>query len=195
MREQMPRRNLRKVCTIEERFGRRWQITAFEALSLAVDEEELPTRIGPGEAVPMGADGQGDMMQRTKRVTMAGIGVALMCAAAPAVAGEAPWMAPAAEKTKANPVARDAGVRDGKAKFNINCRLCHGPSGKGDGPAAGALNPKPRDLTSQEVQAEADGELFWKITTGRGAMPSWQQIPEKDRWSLVHYIRSLGGQK
>jgi mono/diheme cytochrome c family protein len=135
------------------------------------------------------------MMKRTKRVTMAGIGVALMCAAAPAAAGEAAWTAPAAEKTKANPVTRDAGVRDGRTAFNINCRLCHGPAGKGDGPAAGALNPKPRDLTGQEVQAETDGELFWKITTGHGAMPSWQLLPEKDRWSLVHYIRSLGGQK
>ena len=134
-------------------------------------------------------------MQRSRRVTLMSIGIATMCAAAPAAAGEAVWTAPAAEKTKVNPVPRDTGVRDGRTKFNINCRLCHGPEGKGDGPAAAALNPKPRNLTSQEVQAETDGELFWKITTGRGVMPSWQQLPEKDRWSLVHYLRSLADGK
>ena len=134
-------------------------------------------------------------MQRSRRVTLAGMGFALLWAAAPAAAGEAVWTAPDAEKAKVNPVARDAGVRDGRTKFNINCRLCHGPEGKGDGPAAAALNPKPRNLTSQEVQAETDGELFWKITTGRGAMPSWQLLPETDRWSLVHYIRTLAGKQ
>ncbi|HEY7677637.1 MAG TPA: cytochrome c [Candidatus Methylomirabilis sp.] len=159
------------------------------------NEEEPAAFIGPGVAVPMGEGGRGGMMGRANGVMMAALGVALMCAAAPAAAGEAAWTAPAAEKTKANPVARDAGVRVGRAAFNINCRPCHGPAGKGDGPAAGALNPKPRDLTSKEVQAETDGELFWKITTGRGVMPSWRLLPEKDRWGLVHYVRSLADGK
>jgi len=70
---------------------------------------------------------------------------------------------------------------------------CHGAKGKGDGPAAVALNPKPADWTSPAVQAESDGEIFWKISTGRGAMPSWSFLPETDRWALVRYIRSLGG--
>jgi mono/diheme cytochrome c family protein len=56
-----------------------------------------------------------------------------------------------------------------------------------------ALNPKPADWTSKRVQDDTDGELFWKITTGRGAMPPWGQLPESDRWALVQYIRSLGG--
>ena len=38
-----------------------------------------------------------------------------------------------------------------------------------------------------------DGELFWKITNGRGPMPSRKHLPETDRWSVVHYIRSLKG--
>jgi mono/diheme cytochrome c family protein len=70
---------------------------------------------------------------------------------------------------------------------------CHGAKGKGDGAAAAALNPKPADWTSKKVQAEPDGEIFWKISTGRGAMPSWKFLPENDRWALVRYIRSLGG--
>jgi mono/diheme cytochrome c family protein len=54
-----------------------------------------------------------------------------------------------------------------------------------------ALNPKPADWTSRRVQDESDGELFWKITTGRGPMPAWRHLPEADRWALVRYIRTL----
>ncbi len=110
-----------------------------------------------------------------------------------ALAGEAPWVAPAAEKNKKNPVPRQAGVAAGQKVFETTCTVCHGPKGKGDGPAGAALNPKPHDLTSKEVQAQTDGELFWKISTGRGGMPSWQTLPEKDRWSVIDYIRTLGG--
>ena len=57
--------------------------------------------------------------------------------------------------------------------------------------AAAALNPKPADWTSPAAQSESDGEIFWKISTGRGAMPPWKHLPETDRWAIVHYIRSL----
>jgi cytochrome c553 len=74
-----------------------------------------------------------------------------------------------------------------------NCVGCHGAKGKGDGVAAVALNPKPADWTSGTVQADTDGELFWKISTGRGAMPPWKQLSENDRWAVVRYIRTLAG--
>jgi hypothetical protein len=48
-----------------------------------------------------------------------------------------------------------------------------------------ALNPKPADWTSKKVQDETDGEIFWKITAGRGPMPAWRHFPESDRWALV----------
>ncbi|MDT8347182.1 MAG: cytochrome c, partial [Flavobacteriaceae bacterium] len=72
------------------------------------------------------------------------------------------------------------------------CVLCHGNNGKGDGPGGKTLKPKPADLTSKSVQAQTDGEIFWKITKGRGAMAQWEHIiDEKDRWNLVNYIRTL----
>ena len=62
--------------------------------------------------------------------------------------------------------------------------------------AAAALPPpKPADWTSSKVAAETDGELFWKISNGRGAMPPWKHLPEDQRWSLVNYIRSLSAKK
>jgi mono/diheme cytochrome c family protein len=36
-----------------------------------------------------------------------------------------------------------------------------------------------------------DGELFWKMTTGRSPMPPWSQLSDTQRWQLVNYIRSL----
>src|SRR5204863_3973098 len=43
------------------------------------------------------------------------------------------------------------------------------------------------------VQKQTDGEIFWKISNGRGAMPPWKHLPEKDRWEIVNYIRTLKG--
>ena len=111
----------------------------------------------------------------------------------PSVAQQAPWTAPPAEKDKKNPLPADAKtVAQGQKVAQTNCVSCHGVRGKGDGAAAAALNPKPADWTSKKVQSESDGEIFWKINTGRGAMPSWRHLPENDRWALVRYIRSLG---
>jgi mono/diheme cytochrome c family protein len=120
-------------------------------------------------------------------------GVVALGGAAPAHA-QAPWEAPAAEKAKKNPSPSDAKtVEQGKKVAQINCASCHGAMGKGDGVAAAGLSPKPADWTSKKVQAESDGEIFWKISTGRGAMPSWKHLPEAERWALVRYIRSLAG--
>jgi mono/diheme cytochrome c family protein len=134
-------------------------------------------------------------MKRRAWWTVAAIGATLALGAGTALAGDAPWTAPAADKAKKNPVAKAAAVRDGKKSFETNCVACHGPQGKGDGPAAAALSPKPRNLADKVVQDETDGEIFWKLTTGRGSMPPWQQLPEKERWSLVHFIRSLASKK
>ena len=105
---------------------------------------------------------------------------------------QAPWTAPDSEKSKKSPVPASAkAIQQGQKVAQVNCVSCHGKSGKGDGAAAVALNPKPADWTSKKIQDESDGELFWKITTGRGAMPSWRHLPESDRWALVQYIRTL----
>jgi mono/diheme cytochrome c family protein len=105
-----------------------------------------------------------------------------------------PWVAPEPEKAKKNPLPADKKtVEQGEKVAKINCVSCHGNKGKGDGAAAVALNPKPADWTSKRVQGESDGEIFWKITTGRGAMPSWRHLPDNDRWALVRYIRTLAG--
>ncbi|HEY2994251.1 MAG TPA: cytochrome c [Methylomirabilota bacterium] len=103
------------------------------------------------------------------------------------------WKAPADQKGVKNPMAGNkAAVAEGKKLAETNCVTCHGPEGKGNGPAAAALPPpKPADWTSAKVAAETDGEIFWKISNGRGSMPPWKHLPDNQRWQLVTYIRSL----
>jgi len=98
------------------------------------------------------------------------------------------WKAPADAKTLKNPV---QGIGDAKNLIAMNCAACHGSSGRGDGVAAAALQPKPMDWSSAAVQSDTDGQLFWKITNGRGSMPAWRQLPETQRWQIVNYIRTL----
>ena len=103
------------------------------------------------------------------------------------------WVTPAAAASVKNPLAGNTAVlTDAKAVYKTTCAPCHGEKGRGDGPAAVALNPKPADHTSGVIQSESDGSLFWKITTGRGAMQAYKtQLTEKQRWALVNYIRTL----
>ena len=122
------------------------------------------------------------------------VGVLLGSAVVGIASAQTPWVAPEAEKARKNPLASDnKAIEQGEKVAKTNCVSCHGAKGKGDGVAAVALNPKPADWTSQKVQAESDGEIFWKISNGRGAMPPWKHLADNDRWALIRYILSLGG--
>jgi mono/diheme cytochrome c family protein len=138
--------------------------------------------------------GGGDMIERSfsSALGVLTVAVATTLALGTGVWAQGKWVAPPESKNQKNPLAKsDKVIADGKKIADTNCVPCHGPKGQGDGPAAVALPLKPANWTSTAVQAEADGELFWKITNGRGPMPPWKHLGEKDRWALVHYIRSL----
>ena len=118
--------------------------------------------------------------------------VAVILAPGTGVWAQGKWVAPPEAKNLKNPLAKsDKVIAEGKKIAETNCVPCHGPKGLGDGPAAVALPLKPANWTSPAVQAESDGELFWKLTNGRGPMPPWKHLSENDRWTLVQYIRSL----
>lgn len=89
-------------------------------------------------------------------------------------------------------------VAAGKVLFEKTCVLCHGKEGKGDGPAAAALNPKPKSYADPSVTAKSDKELFDTITKGRPGTPmtSFEKtLTEQQRWDILAYVRSLGGKK
>lgn len=79
--------------------------------------------------------------------------------------------------------------------FRRQCVPCHGSKGKGDGPAASALKPRPSDLTDPEVIGPlTDAAILDVLTNGRGSMPSFGALLEPDELrALVGYIRELSG--
>jgi mono/diheme cytochrome c family protein len=104
-----------------------------------------------------------------------------------------PWVAPKEADNIKNPLAGTTNtLSDAKALYIANCGPCHGDKGRGDGPAAAGLNPKPADHSSAAVQSESDGALFWKLSEGRAPMPAYKKIfTDQQRWELVNYIRTL----
>jgi mono/diheme cytochrome c family protein len=103
------------------------------------------------------------------------------------------WKAPARAARKQNPVPADAdSIAAGKQIFVGNCLACHGAAGKGDGPAAAACNPRPKDLSDPKIASQTDGELFWKITEGKKPMPTYEKLlTDTQRWQAVDYIRNF----
>jgi mono/diheme cytochrome c family protein len=103
------------------------------------------------------------------------------------------WVAAKDADNLKNPLAGNISViADAKTVYVSYCTPCHGDKGRGDGPAAPGLNPKPADHTSAAVQSETDGSLFWKLSEGRSPMPGYKKIlTDQQRWELINYIRSL----
>lgn len=98
--------------------------------------------------------------------------------------------------SQANPIAPDVqSVAAGKALFETHCVVCHGESGKGDGPLGLSLIPRPADLTIHAVPGvHTDAQLYEWISNGfpGSAMPAWRaQLSDTDRWNLVNFIRTL----
>ena len=104
-----------------------------------------------------------------------------------------PWVVPADATAVKNPLAGNKSVLpDAKGIYVSNCGPCHGEKGRGDGPAAAGLNPKPADHSSALIQSETDGSLFWKLSEGRAPMPGYKKVfTDQQRWELIAYIRTL----
>lgn len=99
---------------------------------------------------------------------------------------DANWQAPAEAAARANPLPPTPGVVGGGRKlFRRHCAQCHGEDGSGLKRAA--------DLQLPVVQEQSDGALFWKISNGnpRRGMPSFNDLPEAQRWQLVLYLRTV----
>ena len=103
------------------------------------------------------------------------------------------WLSPAGSTAKKNPIApTQDSIAAGQKIYSKTCVMCHGKSGDADGPAVIELNIHPARLSDPQLEAESDGSLFWKITTGKKPMPAYgKRLSETDRWNLVNYIRTL----
>ena len=93
-----------------------------------------------------------------------------------------------------NPVPADArSLHNGRMYYSINCAVCHGDAGKGDGPIMKAKAIYPPPLMGASAEGKSDGYIWGIIRNGRGAMPPYNRIEEMDRWDVVNYVRGLQG--
>lgn len=89
-------------------------------------------------------------------------------------------------------------MENGKKLFLQTCATCHGETGEGNGPAAAALEPKPRDFTDSSVISKLSDEHIAKSIREGGAsvgkspvMPAHPQFNDEEIADLVAFIRSL----
>ncbi len=105
-------------------------------------------------------------------------------------------------------------LTEGKSRYMKDCAACHGATGAGDGPAAGALHKAPSDLThlaarndgkfpTDYVRRVVDGRDFQQLAHGSVEMPVWgdqyrssllalsEQHVQRKINALVVYLQSI----
>ena len=121
------------------------------------------------------------MTSRAVWVGIASVAVFLFTTALPVVAAE---MGDAAK---------------GKASYQTFCAVCHGAMGKGDGPSAVALNPKPRDHSDGKYMNKLTYEELVKVIKLGGAaigksplMPPWGgSLNDEQIRDVIAFMRTL----
>lgn len=108
------------------------------------------------------------------------------------------WQAPADAANVANPMkSKPDAAKMGREFYMQKCVDCHGKNGQGNGWMSATMKREgkplpPTNLASQMVQANSDGELFWKITNGKSPMPANRiRFNDDERWYIVAYLRTL----
>jgi len=91
-------------------------------------------------------------------------------------------------------------IAAGKTIFMQICTPCHGPEGKGDGPASVALDPKPRNLTDPGYMASLDDRYVFELVSRGGVavgksplMPAQPTLSADDIKNVTAYVRTLSG--
>jgi len=104
------------------------------------------------------------------------------------------WTVPSSAKNKRTPYESSRkNISKGKKAYMTNCKSCHGEPTKDN---AMPLEPKPSDLGSQSFLVQSDGEIFYKVQTGRAAMPTFEKtLSGETRWMIIAYLRSFDKNK
>ena len=99
------------------------------------------------------------------------------------------WVVPDDQKAVVAPMKFTPDMQKmGEQIYLKNCQSCHGLPGKDNW---AKLTPPPGDLAKDKAQVQTDGEIFYRITTGKVPMPEFRNIlPEDDRWSVIAYLRT-----
>ena len=99
------------------------------------------------------------------------------------------WVVPDDQKAVTAPMKFTPEMqKTGEQIYLKNCQSCHGLPGKDNW---ARLTPPPGDLAKDKAQKQTDGEIFFRITTGKTPMPEFRNIiSEDERWSVIAYLRT-----
>ena len=76
----------------------------------------------------------------------------------------------------------------GKKLYSDKCQICHGVKGDGNGPAAGALSPKPADFKDPKFwQGAVDKKITNTVENGHGMMPAFDLKPDEIK-DIIDYL-------
>lgn len=100
------------------------------------------------------------------------------------------WVVPEDKRNRLSTFAfSDETRKAGEKIYAINCMSCHGSPGKGN---YINLVPSPGDPATAKIQDNRDGEIFYKVSTGRGPMPSFRSVLSTNEiWNVISYLRSF----
>ncbi len=139
-------------------------------------------------------------VRRTERLALyaASFAVAVIGGVLYARASAAPTTA-ADIRTLRSPFPPDAAsIARGKQVYDAAvCAACHGVTGRGDGPNAPTLRPRPADFRVHMAAGHTDGELYTWVSKGvpGTSMQGYEnQLSEADRWHVINYIRGFAPQ-
>jgi len=108
----------------------------------------------------------------------------------------APAPAPAGTPPESGAAGAQTAAFDPSATFKSKCSVCHGPDGRGNGPGAAALNPKPRNYHDQAyMKTRTDQQLHDSVFNGKSGMPAWGKsgaLTDAQVWAMIKYVRQVG---
>lgn len=102
--------------------------------------------------------------------------------------------APAAAATKPNPVKpTPESLTAGKKIYGMDCEMCHGKEGAGDGDLAADMKLKLKDFRDEgSLKDLSDPEIFEIIDKGKGKMMGEEgRLKPEQIWNLVNYVKAF----
>jgi mono/diheme cytochrome c family protein len=98
-------------------------------------------------------------------------------------------------QSQSSPVpASDASLARGQEIYASLCATCHGVQGRGDGPLARTMIPRPADFRVHMAEGHTPDQLFDWLSNGvpDTAMVGFaDQITVEDRWNVINYLQTF----